>query len=158
MALTFQHYVTLDSRACHGDCALVQLNRFMLNGHSRAPGDYFQGFRGPAAGKRGSCGQAKQWGYCVLSVQNGNPGAPRDFPQAGDRIDWKRIVDNAVDRALAVGVDQLFVDGNHRTALMTMFEAISYQGLHVTNDVDVFRLYVEMKSLTVSVGNFVSLS
>ncbi|KAF8209648.1 hypothetical protein K438DRAFT_1929963 [Mycena galopus ATCC 62051] len=154
MAEAFHAYVTLDRRACHPNCGLVQLNRFILNGHSTHPGDYFQGHQGGEAGRNGVCGKAKKWGYCTQSIEKHSPVAPRDFPQAANDVDWNKIVENAVNRAIAIAGNQAFVDGNHRTALLAMFEHILSAGLHITSNVDIFRLYVQMKSLTDDVGSF----
>lgn len=66
-------------------------------------------------------------------------------------MDWRPIVENAVEEAVNFAANQVFNEGNHRTALLSIFEAISYAGLHITDDVDVFRLYMNLRPLTVSI-------
>ena len=59
-----------------------------------------------------------------------------------------------------IAQNQLFQDGNHRTALENMFDSLSYQGLSIRFDtqgnpeVDGFRLYVQLKSLTDVTGKW----
>lgn len=61
---------------------------------------------------------------------------------------------------MSIAENQLFQDGNHRTALENMFDSLSYQGLSIRFDtkgnpeVDGFRLYVQLKSLTDSTGKW----
>jgi hypothetical protein len=61
---------------------------------------------------------------------------------------------------VSIGGNQLFQDGNHRTALENMFDSLSHQGLSIRFDtkgnpeVDGFRLYVQLKSLTESTGKW----
>lgn len=63
-------------------------------------------------------------------------------------------MNDAVAGAIGTGTSQDFQDGNHRTALLRLFEAISYAGLFIVPTVDYFRLYVHLKSLTEDVGEF----
>ncbi|KAH8824332.1 hypothetical protein DL96DRAFT_1613767 [Flagelloscypha sp. PMI_526] len=152
--VTFQSVVTLDCRACHPACYRAQLNRFVLDGASTEPANYYKALKGDQAGTQGTCGSARTWGHCTLSIENGSPAAPIDFPSAAPEIDWKDVVSTAVGQAISIAENQRFQDGNHRTALVTMFEMISSAGLHVRYDVNMFRLYVFMKCLSDDVGEF----
>ncbi|KAH8824282.1 hypothetical protein DL96DRAFT_1613585 [Flagelloscypha sp. PMI_526] len=151
---TFQSVVTLDPRFCHSTCYRAQLNRFALNGTSTAPSDYYKNLQGDSTSRNGVCGKHRNWGYCTVSIENESPPAPTNFPQAADDVDWKSIVEGAVEQALSIAQNQRFEDGNHRTALIAMFERISMAGLHITADVDIFRLYVNLKYLTDNIGSF----
>ncbi|KAH8824281.1 hypothetical protein DL96DRAFT_1712566 [Flagelloscypha sp. PMI_526] len=156
--VTFESVVTLDCRLCHQSCYRVQLNRFVRDGKSTEPGTYWKDSNGAEASTSGTCGSARTWGHCTLSIQNGNPVAPRNFAQPAQGTAWRPLVHNtvlnAVQQAVGIATGQIFKDGNHRTALITMFEIISSAGLHIMSKVDVFRLYVIMKSLTDDVGEF----
>lgn len=61
---------------------------------------------------------------------------------------------------MSVAENQSFQDGNHRTALENMFDSLNYQGLSIRFDtkgnpeVDGFRLYVQLKSLTNNIGKW----
>ncbi|KAH8824333.1 hypothetical protein DL96DRAFT_1558199 [Flagelloscypha sp. PMI_526] len=162
--VTFESVVTLDSRACHPACYRAQLNRFVLNGVSTEPGEYYKPLKGDQAGTQGTCGSDKTWGHCVLSLQNGSPAAPTDFvsvhslPVASPDVDWKAIVVTAVGQAINIAETQRFQDGNDLTALVSMFEMISSAGIHVRYDVNLFRLYVFIKCLSEDVGELKKLT
>lgn len=49
---------------------------------------------------------------------------------------------------------QNFQDGNHRTALLAMFESLAHSGLLIAPEVDYFRIYVNIKCLTDNVGSW----
>ena len=74
--------------------------------------------------------------------------------------DWKTAVTNAIAAGVHIGKSQSFQDGNHRTALEEIFDSLNYQGLSIKFDlkgkpeVDGFRLYVQLKSLTDDVGKW----
>ncbi|KAH8834986.1 hypothetical protein DL96DRAFT_17921 [Flagelloscypha sp. PMI_526] len=98
----------------------------------------------------------KTWGYCKLSIQNGSPAAPTNLPQAAPNVNRETmvvdIITAAVQDSIELAVSQRFNDGNHRTALLSLLETVTYAGLHITPDVDIFRLYINLKSLTEKIG------
>jgi len=148
--------VTLNRLNCHEECFLAQINGYLRD--TIDPNLLWKsGKGGPANSKTGECGKKCHWGFC--SKADGKPGILKNIPKAIPTYDWLGAIDRAVNSAIAIAENQLFQDGNHRTALLAMFDSLHEQGLGIKFDdgnpeVDGFRLYVQLKSLTDPTGKW----
>ncbi|KAF7330166.1 hypothetical protein MVEN_02453200 [Mycena venus] len=152
--LAFETVVTLNQRHAHKSCISLQHNRWLVDGESVARATYWKQFKGAEAGVNGVCGSSGQWGNCTMWTAANKPAPDKDIPQAAGDFDWQGQVTGSVGAAIAMATSQDFKDGNHRTSLLYLFESVAHAGLTIGADVDYFRLYVNLKSLTDDVGQF----